>query len=189
MPRFTASPPLLQNPPLCYRIPPESTQQFFPPPFLLIFGKVNPPPFKERGEGFELCYELLTIAGPSQQSINFLFGPWFPTVFISQTWFPLFHVWKLYSPTEKKLVYILSFISCSSEKELNKLEVQGENGQQFTRYFTRPTSEKPNQADGNPLSPAEDPLELNTQVIKLYRGDHSSKYFVLTKVSWSLFWK
>ena len=79
--------------------------------------------------------------------------------------------------------YILSFISCSSEKELNKLEVQGENGQQFTRYFTRPTSEKPNQADGNPLSPAEDPLELNTQVIKLYRGDHSSKYFVLTKVS------
>ena len=88
------------------------------------------------------------------------------------------------TPQPKKTrLYILSFISCSSEKELNKIEVQGENGQQFTRYFTRPTSEKPNQADGNPLSPAEDPLELNTQVIKLYRGDHSSKYFVLTKVS------
>ena len=89
----------------------------------------------------------------------------------------------LFLNRKKTSVYIFSFVSYSSEKELNKLEVQGENGQQFTRYFTRPTSEKPNQADGNPLSPAEDPLELNTQVIKLYRGDHSSKYFVLTKVS------
>ena len=90
---------------------------------------------------------------------------------------------KIALPNRKKTrLYILSFISCSSEKELNKLEVQGENGQQFTRYFTRPTSEKPNQADGNPLSPAEDTLKLNTPVIKLYRGDHRCKYFVLTKV-------
>lgn len=66
------------------------------------------------------------------------------------------------------------------EKEINKVELQNENGQQFTRYFTRP-SEKTSAYEEKLMSSNEDSMDLNSQVIKVYRGDHTSRFFVLTQ--------
>ena len=63
------------------------------------------------------------------------------------------------------------------------MDLHNELGQQFTRYFTRPTSDKnSNTLEERILNSNEDTMDLNSQVIKVYRGDHTSRFFVLTKV-------
>lgn len=64
--------------------------------------------------------------------------------------------------------------------------MDNENGQSVTRHaFPKQTPDKANHNNptiGQIQNYSEDPLDLNSQVIKVYRGDHTSRFFVLTKV-------
>jgi len=52
--------------------------------------------------------------------------------------------------------------------------------------FTKPAQEKVNHSNPSfgqlPNPYGEDTMDLSSQVIKVYRGDHTSRFFVLTKV-------
>ena len=75
---------------------------------------------------------------------------------------------------------------CSSNTDLTKKEAISEGGEEIIR-FTKPGQEKVNQNNPSfgqlPASFGEDSMDLNSQVIKVYRGDHTSRFFVLTKVT------
>lgn len=88
------------------------------------------------------------------------------------------------SKLRKAILKLTHLPRSSSEKEINKIDMQNDNGQQFTRYFTRPASDKANQHtsnDSNSQNAGDDTMDLNSHVIKCYRGDHTSRFFVLTK--------
>jgi len=83
------------------------------------------------------------------------------------------------------LLFCLHLIS-SSDKELRPTEnFRNEAGEEVTR-FTKPAQEKVNHSNPSfgqlPNPYGEDTMDLSSQVIKVYRGDHTSRFFVLTKV-------
>lgn len=77
-----------------------------------------------------------------------------------------------------KLKMKLKLPRVASDKDIPKVDQQNE-GQHLNRYFTRPGSDGSNEQ--RMLHSSEDAIDLNVQVIKVYRGDHTSRFFVLTK--------
>lgn len=95
---------------------------------------------------------------------------------------------KFYIFSEHFIHGFFSHFSDSSEKEINKMDVQTDSGQQVTRHiFPKQGSDKGNASPALGQLPnyGDDAMDLNSQVIKVYRGDHTSRFFVLTKVGFS----
>lgn len=86
---------------------------------------------------------------------------------------------------KKALLKISPFPKSASDKELQRIDnLKTDSGEEFTRYQPKHGQEKSNQ--NNPFNQlqvtySEDSMDLNSQVIKVYRGDHTSRFFVLTK--------
>lgn len=76
----------------------------------------------------------------------------------------------------RKAMMKLNFMPrATSNNELNKMDPQAD-----IRPFNRPP-DRTNNSDDRSFNPNEDTMDLNSQVIKVYRGDHTSRFFVLTK--------
>ncbi|XP_047125253.1 rap guanine nucleotide exchange factor 6 [Hydra vulgaris] len=79
----------------------------------------------------------------------------------------------------KRAMLKFSFMPRSpSERELNKLDYQ-DSTQPFTRSFTKPSQDSHNQTNADDNHSTDD--EYEDTVIKVYRSDHTSKFFILRK--------
>ena len=80
---------------------------------------------------------------------------------------------------------IKMFLYSSNTDLTTRKEGINEGGEEIIR-FTKPGQEKVNQNNPMfgqlPVPHGDDSMDLNSQVIKVYRGDHTSRFFVLTKV-------
>lgn len=84
---------------------------------------------------------------------------------------------------ESQIIYI--YFNSSNTDLTRTKEGINEGGEEIIR-FTKPGQDKVNQNNSAfgqlPAPYGEDSMDLNSQVIKVYRGDHTSRFFVLTKV-------
>ncbi|XP_066917873.1 rap guanine nucleotide exchange factor 6-like isoform X2 [Clytia hemisphaerica] len=87
-------------------------------------------------------------------------------------------------PRGKQRIKIKMPFGKSSNTDLTRTQFQSEAGEEIIRY-AKSGQEKVNQSNQMfgqlPNAYGEDSLDLNSQVIKVYRGDHTSRFFVLTK--------